>query len=76
MDESDLLAITLKKIENKGSHMRHTKKMFKKKNLSGYKKKFKTHSRSRVLREKQNLLSTFIPLLCLYLMFYLHQTQT
>jgi hypothetical protein len=33
MDVSDLLAITLKeKIENKGSQMGHTKKIFKKKN--------------------------------------------
>jgi hypothetical protein len=32
MDVSDLLAITLKKkIENKGSQMGHTKKIFKKK---------------------------------------------
>ncbi len=33
MDVSDLLAITLKrKVENKGSQMGHTKKIFKKKN--------------------------------------------
>jgi hypothetical protein len=31
MDVSDLLAITLKKIENKGSQMGHTKKYLKKK---------------------------------------------
>ncbi len=32
MDVSHLLAITLKKIENKGSQMGHTKKIYKKKN--------------------------------------------
>jgi hypothetical protein len=32
MDVSNLLAITIMKIENKGSQMGHTKKIFKKKN--------------------------------------------
>jgi hypothetical protein len=41
MDVSNLLAITLKKIENKGSQMGHTKKYSLKKSLTSIKKKKK-----------------------------------
>ncbi len=40
MDVSELLAITLKKIENKGSQMGHTKKIFKKKKNKKKKMKY------------------------------------
>jgi hypothetical protein len=44
MDVSDLLAITLKKkIENKGSQMGHTKKIFKKKRMKKLRNAIITH---------------------------------
>jgi putative cell wall-binding protein len=51
MDVSDLLAITLKKIENKGSQMGHTKKNIKKKKIKLKQKDF--HSANSITLKEQ-----------------------